>query len=201
MSFKNSKYYYINLDHRPDRNEWMVNQFKRFNISNYERISGIKEKFGHIGCSKSHIVAIKKFIDSDEDTCIILEDDFKFIVPKQTYAELLNKLYSSSTEWNIVLLAANVIQGPGYNDFLRTCLNAQTTAGYMVNKTFANNLLHNYEEGLQLLIDTKNKKYCIDQHWKKLQHPKNKWYIFSPKCGKQMAGFSDIENKKVDYNT
>lgn len=201
MSYYNSKYYYINLDHRSDRNQFMVDQFKKFQISNYERIHGIKENFGHIGCSKSHILAIKKFIDSKEDICFILEDDFEFIIDQKTYNDLLDKLYLSHINWNMVLLAANVLQAPGFNNFLRTCLNAQTTAGYMINKKFATTLLKNYEDGLDLLIRTKNTKYCIDQYWKKLQNKNNNWYIFTPKCGKQMAGFSDIENRRVDYKT
>jgi GR25 family glycosyltransferase involved in LPS biosynthesis len=196
----NSKYYYINLDHRLDRNDHILAQFKKFNISNYERINAIKEDFGPIGCTRSHIIALEKFIQSGDDTCFILEDDFEFVITPEEYADLLNKLEVSNIDWNIILLAANVLQAPGYNNFLRTCLNAQTTSGYMVNKNYANVLLSNYLEGLYLLIESKHTKYCIDRHWKYLQKPKSKWYIFMPKCGKQLCGFSDIEGKKVNYN-
>ena len=195
-----SKYYYINLDHRSDRNDHMLKQFDIFNISNYERINAVKENFGAIGCTRSHIIVLEKFIESNDDFCFVLEDDFEFTVRPDQYNKLLTKLESSNIDWNVILLSANVLQGPGYNDFLRSCLNAQTTSGYIINKKYANTLLSNYIEGLNLLIETKNTKYCIDRHWKKLQKPENNWFIFMPKCGKQMLSFSDIESRKVNYN-
>lgn len=195
----NSKYYYINLDHRTDRNNHIIDQFKKFEITNYERIQAIKEDFGAIGCTRSHIIAIEKFIQSDEETCFVLEDDFEFTISREKYSYLLQKLEISKIDWNIVLLAANVLQGPGYNDFLRQCLNAQTTSGYMVHKKFANTLLDNYTEGLNLLVNSRQSSYCIDRYWKRLQKPKNNWFIFMPKCGRQMLSFSDIEQKKTNY--
>lgn len=200
LDYSNIRYYYINLDSRSDRNDHMIQQFDKFNIKNYTRISAIKNTFGHIGCSESHIIAIKKFIDSTDDICCILEDDYKFIIDPEKYNDLLVKLEQSQIYWNMVLLAGNILQSLDHNDFLKKCLNVQTTAGYMVNKMFAKMLLNNYEEGCGLLKVSKNKKYCIDQHWKKLQKPQNNWFIFMPKCGKQMLSFSDIERRKVNYN-
>lgn len=197
---RDSKYYYINLDHRTDRNDHILNQFNKFNISNYERINAIQEDFGAIGCSRSHIVAIEKFINSDEEVCFVLEDDFQFVISPDRYNDLLHKLETSNIDWNIVLLAGNVLQASGYNEFLRTCLNAQTTSGYMLHKKFANLLLSNYIEGLNLLIEFKKSHFCIDRYWKKLQKPRYNWFIFNPKCGKQLSGFSDIEHKKTNYN-
>lgn len=198
--YSNIKYYYINLKNRSDRNRHILNQFDKFNIKNYIRIDAIKNNFGHVGCSESHIIALKQFIDSSEDICIILEDDYKFIINPEKYAELLDKLDKSRLYWNIVLLAGNVLRSEPHNDFLNKCLNAQTTAGYMLNKMFAKMLLRNYEEGFGLLKKTKSRKYCLDQYWKKLQKPENNWFIFNPKCGKQMSSFSDIERKNVNYN-
>ena len=92
LDYSNTKYYYINLDNRTDRNTHMIRQFDTFNIKNYTRISAIKENFGAIGCSKSHIIALKKFIDSGDDICFILEDDYKFVIDPEKYNELLQKL-------------------------------------------------------------------------------------------------------------
>jgi GR25 family glycosyltransferase involved in LPS biosynthesis len=200
LDYSNTKYYYINLDNRTDRNTHMIRQFDTFNIKNYTRISATKESFGAIGCTKSHIIALKKFIDSGDDICFILEDDYKFVIDPEKYNELLQKLEHSKIYWNIVLLAGNILHSIEHNDFLRKCLNAQTTSGYMINKIFARLLLTNYETGLASLTKTKNKKYCIDQHWKLLQKPENNWFVFIPKCGKQMSSFSDIERRKVNYN-
>lgn len=188
------KYYYINLDSRIDRNKHIINQFSEFGITNYERIPAIKESNGHIGCTKSHILAMETFIVSGLDRCIILEDDFEFTITQNIYNDLLLKL-DNNIDWNIVMLSGNIKQQKDYNDFLKICLNAQTTAGYMVNRKFSNILLENYAEGLNLFLSPKGNQgqHCIDQS------EDNKWFVFSPRCGRQMQGFSDIEGRKTFY--
>ena len=41
-------------------------------------------------------------------------------------------------------------------------------------------------------------EYCTDQSWKELQK-KDKWYAITPSPGKQLPGYSNIENKVVNY--
>lgn len=194
-------YYYINLEKRIDRKQHLINQFIKFNIDRYERINAIHHIIGHIGCTLSHIVAIEKFIQSDYNYAIILEDDFEFIISTEQYYNLLEKLYSSNLEWNIVLLSANIMKSKPYNDFLQTCIEAQTTSGYIVSKPFAKTLLQNYREGLDLYLSENGKQqlHSIDQYWKKLQGENSNWFIFNPKCGRQMRSFSDIENRETFY--
>ena len=49
------------------------------------------------------------------------------------------------------------------------------------------------------LIKGKDKeKFACDVLWQKIQN-NNKWYAFSPKLGKQIVSYSDIEKKVVDY--
>ena len=74
--------YYINLDDQPERREFMENQFKYWEIENYTRVSAydgreddlsdiIKGRYpemmssGEIGCTTSHLKAIKQFYDSE----------------------------------------------------------------------------------------------------------------------------------------
>lgn len=196
------KYYYINLEARVDRKEHIINQFNKFGITNYERIPAIFDSWGPIGCSKSHILAIQTFIVSGYDKCIILEDDFEFTISPEKYNELLTLLFSSDVDWNIVMLSGNIKKSQDYNEFLKVCISGQTTSGYMIKRRFADKLLINYQEGLSLLSDTTTRNqnaHSIDQYWKKLQGHQNKWYVFNPKCGRQMSGFSDIEGKKTFY--
>ena len=40
--------------------------------------------------------------------------------------------------------------------------------------------------------------FAIDMNWKKLQ-PISKWYCIYPCLGKQMDGYSDIEQREVRY--
>ena len=193
-------YFYINLPHRLDRNKSILKQFSNFNITNYVRINGIKEQNGHIGCSKSHILALRQFITSNIDIGIFLEDDFKFTISKETYHSIINYTFDSSLCWDVVLISGNVQYKEPYNKFLDRCFESQTASGYIVTQKFAKTLLVNYEDGLEMLKNTGiHSKYAIDQYWKILQKQYN-WFITNPKCGEQARGYSDIQKRFVHYN-
>ena len=66
--------YYINLDHRIDRKEKFLECMNDLQVpkSKIERISAIYEpNLGILGCTKSHMLALETFINSDKNTCII----------------------------------------------------------------------------------------------------------------------------------
>ena len=83
--------YCINLDEQPERWEYMENQFKYWEIEDYERISAydgreddlsgiLKGQYptditsGEIGCTTSHLKALKHYLDnSDSPYAIIME--------------------------------------------------------------------------------------------------------------------------------
>ena len=85
--------YYINLDGQPERREYMEEQFKYWEIEDYTRISAydgreddlsgiIKGRYpegvssGEIGCTTSHLKAIKHWYDTSDTQCaIMMEDD------------------------------------------------------------------------------------------------------------------------------
>lgn len=200
--------YYINLDHREDRNREILNEFKKMSIPEEKivRISAIKDvAYGDVGCSKSHIETLKKFIKSGKKNCIIFEDDFEFSQSKHIVYENMQKLFDQKVDYDVCMLSANTIE---YKDsqysFLKRVMNSQTASGYMVNGKFANKLLSNFEEGAAILETKKNRNdpdrgnYCVDQYWKRLM-PESKWYEFSPKLGKQRKSHSDIQGGVVDY--
>jgi GR25 family glycosyltransferase involved in LPS biosynthesis len=196
--------YYINLDHRADRNDHLVNELDKINYpkEKIEKISAIYEKEkGHLGCSKSHILALQKFIESPHETCIILEDDFEFIVPPEEAIQMINNLFENKIDFDVCMLAINPIdiQSTEYL-FLNKVNSGQTTSGYIVSKKFALILLENYMKGSIKLEESymKHYKYAIDQYWKHIQ-PQNKFYVFNPVIGKQSASFSNILNSYVDY--
>lgn len=204
------KYYYINLNHRDDRNKHIINQFKSYNITNYERIEGCmfnlnvenlnKKTNGRIGCTMSHIKALEKFINSDYEYCIVFEDDFIFTINKNEYEKILTDIFELNLNWDIILFSSNVMHSIPYNHFLNKALNCQTTSSYLLTKNYAKKLLNNYIEGLELLKRTQENQYCIDIYWKKLQ-PQDNWYVINPKIGKQMPSYSDIEKRNTSYTS
>jgi len=192
--------YYINLDHRPDRKEEITSQINKIGLlSKTTRIPGVYEKGrGHLGCSKSHVIAMEDFINSDYKNCIIFEDDFKFI---DDLGIVKKQLFSSGIDYDVVLLAVGWETSEYKNSFLKKSICTTTASGYLVNKKIASRLLQNFKEGLQLLesaykrgskIDsTQDALYAIDQYWCKLQSSSN-FYIFEPIIGKQSESRSDI---------
>ena len=85
--------YCINLDDKPDRWKFMEDQFKYWQVENYERISAydgrgdndlseiLKGKYpnqmtsGEVGCTTSHLKALKRFLETDAPCALIMEDD------------------------------------------------------------------------------------------------------------------------------
>lgn len=89
--------YYVNLDHRKDRRDYMESQFDYWKINNFHRISATKYlstedyKWRHlvldteeleygsaaVGDSITHIEMIKHWLDTtDEEHLILMEDDY-----------------------------------------------------------------------------------------------------------------------------
>lgn len=198
--------YYINLEHRLDRKEEILEEMSRirFPMEKVERIDAIYDKDrGHLGCSKSHIKTLERFIASGNSNCIVLEDDFVFVNPDEAIAKI-NNVFDKQIPFDVIMLsAAWVTSEPSQYDGLEKINYAQTASGYMVSKAFAPRLLENFKEGCELLEKSYNDnamegRYAIDQYWGSLM-PDSKWYAFDPLLGKQRASYSDIMGSSVDY--
>jgi len=197
--------YYINLDSRPDRNAEFLEEISKINFpeQNIVRIPGVyKEKKGGLGCSLSHIKALKSFIQSDDDYCMIFEDDFIFNEDTlDRLPKMFSNLFEGGIQFDICMLSGLILKSkPTEYNFLNKVIDGQTASGYIVSKAFAPVLLENFIESADLLEKdySKYNVYALDQYWKKLQ-PANNWYIFNPKLGIQRASFSNIEGKTVNY--
>ncbi len=197
--------YYINLDHRHDRLSHIQGELAKTNIApeKCHRISAIyKPNFGALGCTLSHIIALERFIQSGHDTCIVFEDDFQFIQDQTLVNSLIDQAFTEFPDFDVIMLAAYTQSEspiPPFT-FITKTVEACTTAGYMVSKPFAPILLQNFRdsailaEGLGYAIHD----YCLDQYWKRLQ-PITEWYTLSPRIGKQMDNYSDIQRDIVQY--
>jgi hypothetical protein len=92
------KIFYINLKRDVERNDYMINQFKEFGITNYERFEAIEctqvpdkhiwrnfnkqdDKYikGSVGCRESHVGVLKLAKERDYKFVMILEDDVKIL--------------------------------------------------------------------------------------------------------------------------
>jgi GR25 family glycosyltransferase involved in LPS biosynthesis len=196
--------YYINLDHRTDRNTEFLNEMTKINFPNnkIKRISAIKNDNGALGCSSSHIKTLKDFISSSHNICIIFEDDFEFIVSESEFKIQLANIFNNNIDFDVICLntMAASFQETEYN-FLKKLNASQTTSGYIVTKKFAiDYLIDNFMIGKYLLELNPNERhnYAIDNYWQLLQ-PISNWYIFDLKIGKQRESYSDIRHVVINY--
>ena len=215
--------YYINLDHRGDRNEQLLGELAKidFPVEKIERIPAtyLKER-GHLGASLSHIKTVETFLQSDYETCFIFEDDFEFSQPPEEVKSTIQKLFEDKVDFDICMLSANVYDEqpiPGY-DFIKKINSAATASGFILTRNFAPILLANLKEGAQKLEDSYNERtyitnvskidpdnfnydgqFALDHYWISIQSDNN-WFIFNPKMGKQRDSYSDIMEGNVAYN-
>ena len=199
------KIYVINLEHRKDRLDGFIKQMEKIGlIDKVERIDAISlPNFGALGCSKSHLIAINKIINSEYKNVLVCEDDFRFYNINEA-KEYLNSLVLDF-DYDIICFSGNNIASTSKIEkseypFLEKVCDLQTTSSYLVNKNFSQKLYNTFQESINLLEVTKSKHiYAIDMYWKRLQ-PISKWYLTNPKLGYQESGYSDIEKKSVKYN-
>lgn len=196
--------YYINMDHRTDRNVQMINELLRMGVpaDKVQRVPGVKDRFGALGCSKAHLNALLDCQAHHYQNCLILEDDFTFKYNREFTWEQLNRFYALNIEWDVVMWASNTLGWqPTTYDLLVRILDAQTTSGYMVNRAFLPTLIDNVRQGINLLEVATGEAHaeaCIDIYWKRLQ-PTHQWYAFHPIIGHQRDGLSDIMGQVTSY--
>jgi len=193
--------YYINLDHRVDRNEEFLNSMKTLGIDTQKitRVSGIyNENCGALGCSQSHAKAIKLFLNSPHERCIILEDDY--FPKKEEWVSFFEKMKAYPTEgWDLIQLSGNILDSSETTiPFLRKAFHVQTSSSYLVQKRFAPTLLQNIEEGIKKLEEKYEDSFCLDIYWLPLQL-KSLWFISEPLLGYQRESYSDILKRTTKY--
>jgi GR25 family glycosyltransferase involved in LPS biosynthesis len=200
--------YYINLEHRTDRNEHILAELAKTGIdeSKVHRIDAVCIKeFGMLGCVKSHIKTLEAFLQTPDEiqNCLILEDDFKLkdLNNLNVSIENLDAFFGMNIEYDVLMISGNLIHCKRtFVPFLLKVDEAQTTSGYCITKKFAITLLENFREGADLLEKAGYQLHevCLDQYWKRLQKD-NKWFAIYPLIGEQMLSYSDIEKKTVYY--
>ncbi len=197
------KIFYINLNKREDRKEHIINMFKECGVDDslVERFPAIEDiTNGALGCTKSHICVLDIAKTRGYEYILIVEDDI-YITDRNKFKENIEKIFESNVNFDIIKISGNVLNSkPTTVEFLDKVIDSQTTSGYIVNCKYIDKLRHNYIEAMESMIRFgRRHENCIDINWKKLQKNDN-WFIFNPKLGFQMDGYSDIEKKNVKYN-
>jgi glycosyl transferase family 25 len=191
---------YINLDYRTDRNTHVINQFNTLNIK-AERVDAVKNRYGSIGCSLSHIKCLMIAKKNNWKEVMIVEDDITFLEPN-LFKNNLNNFLNSNIYFDVLLIAGNNFKP--YDEVNENCIkvyNCQTTTGYIVKQHYYDILINNIKQSVILLMKQpfNHRFYAIDIWWKQLQK-KDNWYLLIPLNIIQMTGFSDIEKRMTNYS-
>ena len=162
--------YYLNLDGQPERRQYMEEQFKYWEIENYTRISAhdgrtddlsdiISGRYpdnmtsGEIGCTTSHLKAIKHWIETSDSQCaIFMEDDVDLQIAK--YWDFTWKDFQALVPYDYdVIQLAIICTGPLHVKLHRRFVNDFSTASYMITRHHAEKLLK---------FHIRNEKYKLD---------------------------------------
>lgn len=197
--FKHSLF--INLDDRVDRFEHALNEFEKINIQ-VERVSGIKNKNGAIGCTMSHIKCLQIAKNRDYEYVFICEDDITFLDPNKLRESAEQFKTHMKSKWDVLIIGGNNV--PPYekiSDYCARVFSCQTTTGYIVQKHFYDTLIKNFKESAEKLMrdPTNKREYALDMYWKKLQK-QHMWVMLTPPTVTQYESYSDIEERNVNYD-
>lgn len=195
------KTFIINLKRRIDRKNKMINRLNNLKQFDYQFIEAIDCNNGAIGCGKSHIKCLKLALNQNLPYILIMEDD---IVIKDKLVDKYFNYLEKIKEFDIIIFSGND-KKERINDLISKAIHISTTGMYLVKNHYYQTLIDNFQEAVNKMEQniTKNKDIdrnnnAIDVNWKKLQK-KDNWIIFNENLGYQEPGFSDIENRNVDY--
>lgn len=199
--FKNI--YCINLEHRKDRWDKVSEEFKKFGIENvnkFNAVDGNKLDYslmtynplllkGEIGVLFSHIKLIKMAKEQNLENILILEDDVCF-------TNELNRLdfYMEQVpeNWDLLYLGANHMMSDRLIQIKPNIVKLNHSFGLQcvaVKNTI-------YDRILELSLKLGKQ---VDVYYTDIQKESNV-YCLHPNIALQEQGFSDIQNKNVNYD-
>ena len=161
--------YCINLDDQPERWEYMENQFKYWEIENYTRVSAydgreddlsdiIKGRYpdmmssGEIGCTTSHLKALKMFLETDEPYCILMEDDVSLDLVRFwnfTWRDFYVKI---PYDWDVCQIAI-ICTGDIHIKIHKRFVNEFSTACYLITRHHAEKMVRLHCRGEKYKLD------------------------------------------------
>ena len=167
--------YYLNLDGQPKRRQYMEDQFKYWEIENYTRISAydgrdddlsdiISGRYpdtmsgGEIGCTTSHLNAIKHYLDnSDSPYAIIMEDDCNLELAKFWNFTWTDFMAHAPYDYDVIQIAI-ICTGDIHVRLHKRFVNDFSTACYVISRHHAEKLVRLHCRGGY----TGQQKYKLD---------------------------------------
>ena len=162
--------YYLNLDEEPERMMYMEAQLKYWQIENYTRISAYDGRddrdLGHIlkgtypdgmsagevGCTTSHLKAMKEFLKTDAPCAIMMEDDCDLGTAAHwpfTWKDFFCKI---PYDYDVIQLAV-INPAAIHLQMHKRFVNDFSTACYMITRRHAQKLIDLHVRGDKYKLD------------------------------------------------
>ena len=162
--------YYLNLDEEPERMMYMEAQLKYWEIENYTRISAYDGRggrdLGHIlkgtypdgmssgevGCTTSHLKAMKEFLKTDAPCAIMMEDDCDIGTVAHwpfTWKDFFCKI---PYDYDVIQLAV-INPAQVHLQMHKRFVNDFSTACYMITRRHAQKLMELHVRGDKYKLD------------------------------------------------
>lgn len=170
--------YYINLDEKPERAQYMEDQFKYWQIENYTRISaydGRDDDLGHllkgrypdmmnsgeVGCTTSHLKALKHFLETSDSPCaLIMEDDCDLDTVKHwpfTWKDFYCKVPYDYDVMQLAIINPTQIHMRLHRRFI----NDFSTACYLITRHHAQKMINLHCRGEKYKLDNDVKPRAV----------------------------------------
>jgi len=155
----------------------------------------------------SHMSVLKECFQTmnNEKYVCVFEDDF-MVLNMNNMEQFISdfNIIESSDIWDIIVLTPRGKTDDSNSELFdrgfKKIIDNQTATGYIIKTAFIPVLIKNLEEAIEIMIRGENKDICaIDQFWKRLQKQYN-FYYYKHIFGGQLVGWSNNENRYVDYN-
>ena len=197
------KTYCVNLDRRPDRWSESLDEFNKFNLTSIERVSAVDGKTTHIqlknrNTNTSEIALVMTNINIIQNakkeglkSILILEDDVEFTDEVNNISEYFKFL---PEDWDMIYFGGN------HNTNMRVhppkIINEKVCK---LHQTYSTHCVGIKETAYDIILDNlKDLMKQLDVVYSDLQKRLNV-YSFYPMIATQRVGFSDIQDKTVDY--
>ena len=165
--------YCINLDGEPNRWESAESMFKEWEVENYTRVSAYEGReddlsdilkgtypdnmtSGEVGCTTSHLKAMKMFLETDAPCALMMEDDCDISTAFHwgfTWKDFYSKI---PYDYDVIQLAI-INPASVYAQMHRRFINDFSTACYLITRHHAEKLVR---------LHCRGDKYKLDQNVK-----------------------------------
>lgn len=185
------KTFVINLPHRVDRLERSTEQLNAYEIP-FERYEAIKHEQGAIGLVLTMKQLFNECLQRGYKTVLVFEDDFEFVVGKDTVNETMNGAFEwlKNNDWGLFYLG---LQHPVMFERFITKNILPVKCGY------ATHALIWREEAMRFVVEMDIQE-PIDNFLVREYQPFLKCYCSYPLLATQRTNYSDIYETEMNWD-